>query len=98
MATSLDELIREMSDHAQPIHIQLAFEVLPALDGTLHAVDPDPDAYTEFGWLRDEQYSVSLCGRALRVKDGVVLDSETCAVCLEISGERQREFDATVTQ
>lgn len=92
MATSLAELIDEMNGKPAP-KITLAWEVLPALDGTLHVVDPDPDAYFEFP-VGHPLYSISLCGRTLHVKDGVVIDSETCAVCLEISRERQAEFDA----
>lgn len=92
MATSLAELIDEMTTRPTP-KITLAWEVLPALDGTLHAVDPDPDAYVDMP-VGHPQFSVSLCGKTLQVKDGVVIDSNTCGVCLEISGERQREFDA----
>lgn len=97
MATSLDELIREMNGSAAPQRIQLAWEVLPALDGTLHAVDPDPDSY-HFAELLEAnlQYSVSLCGKTLIVRNAVVSDNELCGVCQEISGERQREFDAGV--
>lgn len=93
MATSLDELIREMNDHSKPVRIALSWEVLPALDGTLHAVETDPDVYVRYPF-RDPEFSISLCGKTLQVRDGLVTDSGTCAVCLEISGERQREFDA----
>jgi hypothetical protein len=85
---SLDELIEAMN--AKPSKITLAWEVLPALDGTLHAVDPDPDAHVT------DEYAVSLCGRALQISGAVVIDNNTCPVCLEISAERQREFDAEV--
>lgn len=71
----------------KPIRITLAWECLPALDGTVHAVDPDPDA------LYSDEYSVSLCGKALIVRGGTVDISDPCPVCIEISGERQREFD-----
>jgi hypothetical protein len=87
MATSFDELIREMNDHAKPVRIQLAFEVLPALDGTLHAVDPDPDKMVE-------TYAVSLCNRALTTREAQIGEAQLCGICLEISHERQAEFDA----
>jgi hypothetical protein len=91
MANSLDELIREMNGSATPQRISLAWEVLPGLsDGLLHAVDPDPDAY----W--SDQFSVSLCGTTLQIKDGHVRDAEMCFVCQTLCGERQREFDAEV--
>lgn len=99
MTSSLDELIREMNDHPKPVRIQLAFEVLPGLsDGLLHAVDPDPDSYSFAEFLADEQYSVSLCGTTLQVKDGLVRDSELCLVCKIVAGERQAEFDAEVAR
>lgn len=89
MATSLDSLIREMNE--KPVKITLAWEVLPGLaDGLLHAVDPDPDAF----W--SDQFSVSLCGTTLQIKDGLVRDSELCLVCQMVARERQAEFDAEV--
>lgn len=89
MANSLDELIREMNDSKTKSRIRLAWEVLPGLsDGLLHAVDPDPDAF----W--SDQFSVSLCGTTLQVRDGLVRDSEMCLVCQMVCRERQREFDA----
>lgn len=70
--------------------IELAWEVLPAIDGSgAHLADADPDAFVE-------EYPVSLCGKALQVKDGVLDDLEVCDVCTEISRERQREFDTRV--
>lgn len=67
--------------------IRLAWELLPSLDGAAHAVDPDPDAMFD-------EYPVSLCGRALVVRGGTINLIEPCPVCVEISQERQREFDA----
>lgn len=90
MTTTLDELIREMNDMPRPVKISIAFELLPALDGSLHAVDPDPDA----SFLNE--YAVSLCKRTLVIRDGFVLDTGRCSVCREVSRERQAEFDAVV--
>lgn len=97
MASSLDELIREMNDHPKPVRITLAWEVLPGLsDGLLHAVDPDPDSYSFAELLADEQYSVSLCGTTLQAKNGEVANAEICVVCQILCGERQAEFDGEV--
>jgi hypothetical protein len=67
--------------------IELGWEVLPALDGTLHAVDPDPDKMVE-------SYAVSLCNRALTTREAQIGEAQLCGICLEISHERQAEFDA----
>lgn len=81
-------ILERWETDGQPFRITLAWEVLPSLTGTLHAVDPDPDA-------QFEHYPVSLCGKALTAKGGTVkLGEDTCAVCIEVSKERQAEFDA----
>jgi hypothetical protein len=82
---TFDEFLKEF-DHPRP-RITLAWEVLPALDGTLHAVDPDPDKMVE-------TYAVSLCNRALVAREAEVSSSKLCTVCQDVSRERQAEFDA----
>lgn len=78
-----------------PVKIELGWEVLPALDGSLHCVDPDPDSYQWAELLEpNPHYSVSLCGKVLLAKDGKVELADVCPVCLELSKERQAEFDA----
>jgi hypothetical protein len=81
-----DEFLEQFHSTTPPVRIELGWEVLPALDGTLHAVDPDPDKMVE-------TYAVSLCNRALIAKEAEVSSSKLCVVCQEISRERQREFD-----
>lgn len=86
MTTSLSGLIAEMNARPLP-KIQLMWECLPALDGSVHAVEPDPDASFQ------NEYGVSLCGRALVLRDWFVLDSGMCPICKAVSLERQAEFD-----
>lgn len=89
---TFDEFIQSFGSKPAP-RIRLAWEVLPALDGSLHAVDPEPMP-SHFA-PKDPEFSVSLCGRTLQVKRGVVLEgADLCEVCQELSRERQAEFDA----
>lgn len=81
-------LERWLKDPFQP-EIKLAWEVLPAPSGVPHLVDPDPDVLVE-------NFPASLCGTYLLVKDGVIEPGDICVVCLEISKERQAEFDSRV--
>lgn len=66
--------------------ITLAWEVLPDTRGKLHAVDPNPEIFVE-------AYPTSLCRTMLIVKDAVVIGSDVCEDCLEISRQRQAAFD-----
>jgi hypothetical protein len=81
-----DILERWLKDPFQP-EIKLGWEVLPAPSGVPHLVDPDPDSVTD-------NFPVSLCGTYLLVKGGTIEPGDICVVCLEISKERQAEFDA----
>lgn len=85
--TALHSLAERWATDTEPFEIKLGWEVLPSASGHMHLVDPDPDA-------QFENYPVSLCGKALQSKDGTVESGEVCEVCLEISRERQAEFDA----
>jgi hypothetical protein len=89
-----DMLERWLKDPFQP-EIKLAWEVLPTPSGVPHLVDPDPDSY-QFAELLEKhpEYSVSLCGKTLVAKGGSIEPGDICVVCLELSKERQAEFDA----
>lgn len=68
--------------------ITLAWDVLPSASGQPHAVDPDPDSVYE-------NFPVSLCGTMLIPEGGKIeAGADMCQACLEISQERQREFES----
>lgn len=74
-----------------PLRITIAFDILPALNGILHAVDYDPD-------VQFDSYPVSLCGVALQARGAVIADATFCETCMEESRQRQAAFDLEYNQ
>ncbi len=71
---------------AVEIEIQLAWEVLPALNGKPHLVDGLSGPHSEF--------EVSLCGTVLKSRGGNMTGMEICNECERLRVEREREFKA----